>query len=160
MPGGMGAVDYFLKIDGIPGESRDHKHKDEIELISFSWGLAEPSRSYGGGVARPQFNDFQFTMRVNKASPQLFLATASGKHLKEAMLSVRRAGKDQLEYLKIKFADVLVTSYQQAGAEEPPAEVVSFAFDRIELEYSQASPQGPPGGSFKAGWDLSRNLKI
>jgi len=160
MPGGAGGVDYFLKVDGIPGESRDSKHKDEIELVSFSWGLAEPSRAPGGGVARPQFNDFRFTMRVTKASPQLFLATATGKHLKEATLSVRRASKDQLEYLKIKLGDVLVTSYQQTGTEEVEHELVSFAFDRIALEYTQATPQGRPGGSFKAGWDLTRNLKI
>src|SRR5918912_3232360 len=113
-----GSIDYFLKIDGIPGESRDAKHKDEIELVSFSWGVAQAGRASpaagGGGAGRPQFKDFEFLMRVNKASPQLFLATVSGKHLKEASLSVRRSGKAQLEYLKIKFTDVIVTSYEQA----------------------------------------------
>jgi type VI secretion system secreted protein Hcp len=160
--GGVAVSDYFLKIDGISGESKDSKHKDEIELVSFSWGLAETgsSRSGGGSASRPQFRDFEFTMKVNKASPQLFLATASGKHLKEATLSVRRAGKAQLEYLKITFTDVLVTSYQQAGADDLPHEVVSLAFDRIDLQYTQQASSGAGGQVVKAGWDLSRNVKI
>ena len=90
---------YFLKLDGIPGESTDAKHKDEIELMSFAWGVTDAASPSGGGSAgRAKFQDFHFTMLVNKASPQLFLATASGKHIKEGNLAVRRAGKTQVEY--------------------------------------------------------------
>ena len=158
----MAASDYFLKIDGIPGESTDSKHKDEIELVSFSWGVAESVVQGGGGGragARPQFRDFELTKRLDKASPQLFLATASGKHLKEATLSVRKAGKAQLEYLKIKLTDVLVTSLHQTGEGDVPSEVVSFAFEKIELQYTQQTARGT-GAVYKAGWDLSRNLKL
>jgi type VI secretion system secreted protein Hcp len=156
--------DYFLKIDGIPGESLDDKHKDEIELVSFSWGVSHAAAHGAGagvGQGRAQFHDFNFTMRVNKASPLLFLATASGKHLKEATLSVRRAAKVKLEYLKIKFTDVFITSFEEAAeGGEPPEEMVGFAFGRIDLEYKPQQPTGALGAAIKAGWDLSRNSKI
>jgi type VI secretion system secreted protein Hcp len=156
--------DYFLKIDGIPGESLDDKHKDEIQLVSFSWGAshdAAPHGGGGGGAGRAHFQDFHFTMHVNKASPQLFLATVSGKRLKEASLTVRRAAKVKLEYLKIKFSDVLVTSFEEAAGDgEAPEEMVGFAFGRIELDYKPLQATGALGGSVKAGWDLSKNAKI
>ena len=154
---------YFLKVDGIPGESTDAKHKDEIELVSFGWGVTDPvapAGGGGGGAGRPKFQDFHFTMRVNKASPQLFLATASGKHIKEANLAVRRAGKAQLEYLKIKFTDVLVTSFEEAAGAEEPQEAVAFNFGKIAIEYTPQSASGAPGAVIKAGWDLARNVKI
>lgn len=154
-------ADYFLKLDGIPGESRDSKHKDEIELVSFGWGVTQSGPGGGGGGAgRAQFKSFEFLMRVNKASPQLFLACASGKHIKEATLSVRRAAKAALEYLKIKFTDVLVSSYAQAGDEEGAHETVAFDFARIELEYTPQQARGAAAGSIEAGWDLKKNVKI
>jgi type VI secretion system secreted protein Hcp len=155
-------ADYFLKLDGIAGESRDAKHKDEIELVSFSWGVEQSGRGSGsgGGAGRAQFKGFEFLMRVNKASPQLFLATVSGKHIKEATLSVRRAGKAALEYLKIKFTDVLVSSYDQAGDEDVPHEMVAFDFARVELAYTAQQPRGAAAAPVTAGWDLAKNLKI
>jgi type VI secretion system secreted protein Hcp len=157
-------ADYFLKLDGIAGESTDAKHKDEIELVSFSWGLTQTVvlSGAGGGAAagRAKFHDFHFVMRVNKASPQLFLACCSGKHIKEASLSVRRAVKKQLEYLKIKFTDVLITSFDQAGDGDVPEETVAFDFTKIAIDYTPQGPQGAPGGAIHAGWDLSQNVKI
>ena len=92
----MAAVDYFLKIDGIPGESTDSKHKNEIDIESWSWGEANSgSHAYGGGggAGKVSVQDFNFTMHVNKASPKLFLACATGQHIKEALLTCRKAGK-------------------------------------------------------------------
>jgi type VI secretion system secreted protein Hcp len=151
-------LDYFLKMDGIQGESRDAKHKDEIELVSFGWGVARGSGSGsgGGGSGRARFEPFHFTMRTNKASPQLFLATVSGKHIKEASLSVRRAGKQALEYLKIKFSDLIVNSFQEGGGQEPPEELIAFDYGRVEIEYSAQRA----GGAVKAGWDVKKNVKI
>lgn len=155
-------ADYFLKLDGISGESRDSKHKDEIELVSFSWGVSQSGQAgRGGGAGRAQFKSFEFLMKVNKASPQLFLACASGKHIKEASLSVRRAGKAALEYLKIKFTDVLVSSYHAAGSEDQaPHEMVAFDFGRIELAYTFQDARGRAGATIPAGWDLKANKKI
>jgi type VI secretion system secreted protein Hcp len=156
------AVDYFLKLDGIQGESSDAKHKDEIELVSFQWGVTHSGGrpGSGGGAGKAQFKLFEFLMRVNKASPQLFLACASGKHIKEASLSVRKAGKEQLEYLKIKFTDVLVSSFDESAGAEQPEEAVAFSFAKIQLEYLSQQATGKPGGSIDAGWDLSKNVKL
>ena len=153
---------YFLKLDGIPGESTDAKHKDEIELVSFAWGVTDAAGPIGGagGAGRAKFQDFHFTMLVNKASPLLFLATASGKHVKEGNLAVRRADKTKLEYLKIKFTDVLVTSFEEVGGTEQPQEAISFAFGTIAIEFTPQSAKGAPGTVLKVGWDLSRNVKI
>jgi type VI secretion system secreted protein Hcp len=155
-------ADYFLKLDGIQGESSDAKHKDEIELVSFQWGVAQSAGrpGSGGGAGKAQFKSFEFLMRVNKASPQLFLACVSGKHIKEANLSVRKAGKAQLEYLKIKFTDVLVSSFDEAAGTEPPQETVAFNFAKIQVEYTAQAAGRKPGSSVNAGWDLSKNAKI
>jgi type VI secretion system secreted protein Hcp len=161
----MAQADYFLKIDGIPGESTDSKHKDEIELVSFSWGLSNVHGHAGGAVGassrRADFQDFHFTRPFDKASPQLFLACASGKHIKEANLSVRRAGKSQVEYLKIKFSDVLITTVQDgAGGGDAPQESVGLAFGRIDLEYHPQKASGAAAAALKAGWDLGKNIKV
>src|SRR5918995_4005319 len=99
------AVDYFLKIDGIEGESADKAHAKEIELLSFSWGLSQAgagAHGGGGGAGKAAFQDFVFVARVSKASPKLFLTCASGQHVKSVVLSCRRSGGAQLEFLKIK----------------------------------------------------------
>ncbi|HEV8541841.1 MAG TPA: type VI secretion system tube protein Hcp, partial [Verrucomicrobiae bacterium] len=111
----MAQVDYFLKIEGIEGESTDDKHKNEIDIESWSWGETNAgSHAFGGGggAGKVSMNDFSITMRVNKASPKLLLACANGEHIKSASLACRKAGKEQQEYLKIKFSDLLVSSYQ------------------------------------------------
>jgi type VI secretion system secreted protein Hcp len=156
------AAAYFLKLDGISGESTDAKHKDEIELVSFSWGVTQPAIGGGSGrgAGRAQFKQFEFLMRVNKASPQLFLAAVSGKHIKEANLSVRRAAKMELEYLKIKFSEVLISSFEQVAGAEAPEETVAFNFARIAIEYTAQGPRGKPAETIRAGWDLSKNAKI
>ena len=113
------ALDYFLKIDGVSGESPDAKHKGEIQLESFSWGETSPGgagHGGGGGAGKVQMQDLVVTMVVSKASPKLMLACATGKHHKEAVLTVRKAGKDQQEYYIVKLKDVVVTSYQVGGS--------------------------------------------
>src|SRR5436853_3025508 len=110
----MGAVDYFLKIDGIAGESQDLKHKGEIQLESFSWGETQTGAhggGGGGGAGKVQMQDLHVTTHISKASPVLMQSCASGKHLKEAVLTARKAGKGQQEFLVIKLTDVLVSSY-------------------------------------------------
>src|SRR6185295_9713929 len=116
------ASDIFAKIGDIKGESTDDKHKDEIDVLSFSWGVTQTgtlAHGSGGGEGKAQFNDFNFTTNVSKASPALFLACASGTHIKEATIAVRRKGagdKGQEDYLVIKMSDVLVSSYQSGGS--------------------------------------------
>jgi type VI secretion system secreted protein Hcp len=161
----VAAVDYFLKIDGIAGESTDAKHKGEIELQSFSWGEVQAGagagRGTGGGAGKVTMQDLHFATRVSKASPQLLLACASGKHIKVATLVARKAGKGQQEFLVYKFSDVLVSSYQTGGAEgEVPTDQISFNFGRIEVEYLAQKPDGSLDAAAKAGWDVKSNKPV
>jgi type VI secretion system secreted protein Hcp len=157
------AVDFFIKFDGIKGESADAKHKDEIDIESWSWGetrASAPSPGSGAGAGKVAMQDFHFVMRLNKASPSLMQACATGKHIKTALLSARKAGgKSQEDYLTFKFHDVLVSSFQTGGMEQAdvPTDSVSFNFAKIEVEYKQQLPNGSfvPGGQFK--FDLKAN---
>ena len=154
----MAAVDYFLKIDGIQGESRDDRHKDEIDIESFSWGETQSGTfavGGGGGAGKVSMQDFHFTMPVNKASPALFLACAQGDHIKNAILTCRKAGKDQQEFLKITMSDVLVSSFQIGGAGGVvPTDQISLNFAKIEVEYQEQDATGKLVGSIKKWFDL------
>jgi type VI secretion system secreted protein Hcp len=158
------AVDYFLKIDGIEGESTDDRHKGEIEILSFSWGETNAgthAAGGGGGAGKVSMQDIHFTMKMNKASPKLFLACATGEHIKEAVLVARKAGGDQQEYLKVKFTDLLVSSYQTGGSSgDVPTDSFSLNFSKIEFEYKPQNPDGTLGAPVKAGYDLKLNKKV
>jgi len=157
----MAAVDYFLKIDGIQGESKADKHTDEIDVQSFSWGATQ-SGSFagggGGGAGKVAMQDFHFTMLHSKASPALMLACAQGDHIKSAILTCRKAGKEQQEFLKVTMSDCMVSSFQtggSAGANVIPTDQVSLNFAKIEHEYKEQKPDGSLGGSVKKTFDLT-----
>ena len=156
----MAMVDYFLKIDGIEGESQDSKHKNEIEIESFSWGESNiGTASHGGGMGagRVQMQDFNFTMQVNKASPKLFLSCARGDHIKSAILTCRKAGKEQQEYLKVTFSDILVSSFQTGGSGGggvTPMDQIALNFTKVEFEYKEQKPDGSLCGAIKAHYDM------
>lgn len=157
------AVDYFLKIDGIPGESQDKAHKDEIQVESWSWGETQTGTfgaGGGGGAGKVNMQDFSFAMSVNKATPKLILACASGDHIKKAVLTCRKAGKTQQEFLLYTFSDVLVSSYQTGGSSEIPTEQVSINYTKMEVEYKAQKADGSLDGGIKAGWDLKQNVKV
>jgi type VI secretion system secreted protein Hcp len=161
----MAVADYFLKIDGIDGESGDSKHKGEIQLESWSFSESQGgTMAYGGGggAGKVQMQDFNFTARMSKASPNLMLACASGKHLKSAVLTARKAGKPQAEFLSFSLSDILVSAYQTGGAEGEvvPMDSVSLNFSKIQVEYKQQNPDGSLGASIKAGWDVKQNKKF
>jgi len=159
------ATDYFLKLEGIKGESKDSKHKDEIDLMSFSWGATQSGTASfggGGGAGKVQFQDFHFVMRMNKASPLLLQSVATGKHIKEASLVARKAGGTQQEYLKIKFTDVLISSYQSGGSQggdDIPVEQVSLNFAKINVEYADQKEDGSLNPATVASYDLKQNIK-
>jgi type VI secretion system secreted protein Hcp len=156
----MAVVDYFLKVEGIPGEATDHKHKDEINLLSFSFGATQAGTMAfggGGGAGKVSMQDFHFIMNVNKASPKFFLACATGEHIKSALLTCRKAGKEQQEYLKVKFSDLLVSSYQVNGSGDShhlPTDSISFNFSKIEWDYHIQDEKGNLKPGAKAGYDL------
>jgi type VI secretion system secreted protein Hcp len=160
------AVDYFLKIEGIQGESKDSKHADEIDLISWSWGESQTgtmSAGGGGGAGKVAMQDFHFVMKVNKATPVLILKCASGEHITKATLTCRKAGTEQQEFLKYFFHDFIVSSYQTGGSsqgDEIPTEQVSLNYSKMEIEYKEQKADGTLSGPIKAGWDLKKNAKV
>jgi type VI secretion system secreted protein Hcp len=160
----MAAVDLFLKIEGIDGEASDAKHKGSIELDSWNWGATQSgshASGSGGGAGKVHMQDFHAVMKVNKASPKLMLACATGDHIKKAMLTCRKAGKDQQEYLKITFHDLLVSSYQTGmSGSLTPTEHFSLNFAKIEVEYKEQKPDGTLGTPYKAGYCLKTNKPV
>jgi type VI secretion system secreted protein Hcp len=159
-------ADYFLRVDGIPGESTDDKHKGEIEVLSWSWGEVNeaPPRGPGGGVGagKVDMSDLTVVAHFSKASPQLLLACASGKHFKTAVLSARKAGKGQADYLTFSLTDVLVSSYQVAGTADTsvPTDSVGLSFGKIQVEYKEQKADGSLGNAVKVGWDRKANKQI
>ncbi len=162
----MALVDFFLKIEGIDGESADAKHKGEIDLESWSWGEVQGGTHHaggGGGAGKVQMHDFSIVKKVDKGSPKLMLACASGEHLKKATLTCRKAGKDQQEFLKITMTDVLVSSFQTGGhghSDVIPTDQISLNFAKIEFDYKEQKADGTLGGSVKAGWDAKANKVV
>lgn len=157
-------ADMFLKIDGIKGESTDDKHKDEIEVLSWSWGLTQSAASGSGtgglGAGRATAQDFHFVKRIDTASPLLAKHCASGQHIKSALLTLRKAGKEQVEYTKINFSDLMISSYATGGSEGGgvlPNCQVSFTFAKIKFEYWPQKPDGTLGGVVPFEWDTSKN---
>lgn len=162
----MPDVDYFLKIPGIDGESQDAKHKGEIELTSWSFGASQTgsfAHGSGGGAGKVNMQDFHFTMPISKASVKLFLACANGEHIANAVLTARKAGKEQQEYLKITFKECLVSSYQTGGSGGSmglPIDSISLNFSEIAFEYKEQLATGGLGGVIKAGYNLKQNKAV
>jgi type VI secretion system secreted protein Hcp len=162
----MAAVDYFLKLDGIEGESKDDKFKNTIDVESWSWGESQSGANAaggGGGAGKVSMQDFHFVMKVCTASPKLMLACANGDHIKTAELTCRKAGKDQQEYMKIKLTDLIVSSYQtggSAGSSLIPSDQISLNYAKIEMEYKPQTDTGALGTAVKAGWDVKTNKKV
>jgi type VI secretion system secreted protein Hcp len=165
----MATTDFFLKLEGIKGESTDAKHKGEIEIESFSAGLTN-SGSFanapgaGGGSGKVSFQDIHFTKKVDSSSPLLMLACATGQHIKEATLICRKAGGDQQEYLKIKLTDCLVSSFQQGGHGGDgtliPVDQLGINFAKINFDYLPQDATGKVGNAIRSGYDLKANKKV
>ena len=156
------AADIFAKLGDIKGESFDDKHKDEIEVLSFSWGVTSQNAPgapgpVGAAAGKASFKDLTITHTIDKASPLLLQACATGMHLKEATITHRKSGKGQQEFLIIKMNDVIVTSVGMVGSEDAAAtaESVALRFGKVDLEYK---PQ-KADGSLDAGVHFKYDIK-
>ncbi len=149
------AVDMFLKLGDIKGESLDDKHKDEIEILSFSFGISQTLAAGGGGAGgKVSMQDFRVVKNVDTASPDLFDATCSGKHIPDGVFTVRRAGhKESLDFYKVSFENVFVTSVGPGGnaSDGSPMEQVSLNFASVKVEARRLSSSGKPGQ-----WETTR----
>jgi len=161
----MAQVDMFLKLDGIKGESADSKHKDEIHIESWSWGLSQSGShgvSTGGGVGKVAVHDISITKFVDASTPDLMLHCCNGKHIKEGLITVRKAGENPVEYLKIKLSDILVSGVQEAGhGSAQLTESLTLNFAKFNVTYQPQGADGKAAGSPKEmGWNVSGNVKI
>lgn len=163
------AFDAFLKIDGIPGESTDDKHKDWIEILSFKHGLDQPASatasSVGGATAeRVNHATFDIVHLLDKASPKIYEACCTGKHINEVVIELCRSGGDKVKYMEVKLEQVLISKVQSSGASTDqgfPGESVSFSYGKIKWTYTQQKrADGAGGGNISAGWDLTANKTI
>ena len=156
------ALKIFLNLTDIKGESADSKHKDEIVVQSWAWGIAQQvihSGGGGSGAGKASFEDLHFTHQIDKASPLLMLACASGRHIRDATLTVRKAGKTPQEYLIVKLKDVLVTSVDPA-VNDDTHESVTLNFAQVDLEYKPQKADGSLGPGIHFGWDLQANRPV
>jgi len=142
------AVDMFIKIDGIKGESKDSKHKEDIDVLAWSWGLSNSGSAHvggGAGAGKVNVQDLSFTKWLDKASTALMLHGMNGKHIKEALPTVRKAGEKPLEYFTItlKGASVSAVHTSSASGEEGPTEQITFTYGQLKIEYKPQSSSGP-----------------
>jgi type VI secretion system secreted protein Hcp len=157
------AQDIFLKINGIEGESQDASHKNEIEVLGFNWKVHQESSMHagsGGGAGKATVDDLEFVHFVDRSSPNLMKYCLTGKHVPEALLTVRKAGGSPLEYLKLTLTDVIVTSVNPAGTnadEMRVKETVRLSFSKIKQEYAVQNAQGGSGGAVTASYDIKGN---
>lgn len=155
----------FLKVDGIEGDSNDARHKGEIDVDSFSFGASSAGSSAGGaggGAGKVSMNGFTFTARVNKASPKLFVACASGERIKTAVLTVLKAGVQERDFLKVTLSDVTISGYHEGVVEaaDVPIDQVTMRFSKIQVTYSGQRPDGSRDTPVTAGWDVDKNTKL
>lgn len=149
----------FARIGTIKGESKDARHRDEIDVLSWAWGVSNSGGGGlggGAGVGKATFHDLVLTHRIDRATPLLLKACATGQHLKDATVTVRRAGSGQHEYLVITLSDVLVSSVSLSVTEEGDAtdEAVVLTFAKVELSYKPQKPDGSLGTAVKFTHDL------
>jgi type VI secretion system secreted protein Hcp len=159
------AVDMFLELDGVKGESVDKKHKDKIDIIGWGWGMQNSGTFHhgsGGGAGKVSVQDITVTKFIDAASPNIMQFCANGKHFAKGKIIVRKAGGDSaLEYLTIEMDNVLVTHYATGASsgQERLTENVSLNFAKVKVEYATQNDKGGKGTPHAFSWDIAKNTK-
>jgi len=157
------AVDMFIKIGDIKGESRDKVHKELIDVLAWSWGLSNSGSAHmggGAGAGKVNVQDLSFTKYIDKASTNLMVACCKGSHYDEATLIVRKAGGTPLEYIKITLTEVMITSLSTGGSggEDRLTENVTLNFAKFKVEYQPQKADGTKdGGVLTAAYNIAEN---
>lgn len=159
------AMDMFIKIGSLKGESRDSKHKEEIDVLAWSWGLSNSGSAQqgsGAGAGKVNVQDLSFTKYIDKSTPDLMLAACNGKHFDKAVLTVRKAGEQPLEYLLITMEEILISSVSTGGSggEDRLTENVTLNFAKVKVQYKEQTPTGGVGDKPEMGWDIAGNVKM
>jgi type VI secretion system secreted protein Hcp len=155
------AVDMFLKLGDIQGEAQDAKHEGEIDVLAWSWSMSQtpPDFGGGGGAGRPLIRALSITKYIDASSAPIYMNLLTGKFIPEATLTVRKAGADPLEFIKIDMKDVLVTSTNPGGSggEDRLSENISLNFREVCITYTEQSPQGGAGNEYQTCWNVETN---
>ncbi|MGB7188871.1 MAG: type VI secretion system tube protein Hcp [Acidobacteriaceae bacterium] len=154
------AVDYFLKLDGIQGESADEKHKNEITILSWSWGASQTSSvsgSGGSGAGKASLSDLNVMANFDKSTPLFFKNVCAGTHIKTGELTAIKSGADGKPYLKVDFKELFVTSLQMSASSEIPTVSVSFSYNEIKIDYSEQSETGTLTSTGAVTYDTKGN---
>jgi type VI secretion system secreted protein Hcp len=159
------AVDMFIKIGDLKGESVDDKHKEEIDVLAWSWGMSQSGTTHLGtcaGAGKVNVQDISFTKYVDKSSPNLMQYCCNGKHFAEALLTVRKAGETPLEYLKLTLKDLMITAVSTGGSggEDRLTENVTLNFSQFKVEYTPQKKDGTGDAAVTIGWDVAKNVKV
>ena len=157
------AVDMFIKIGDLKGESRDKFHDKEIDVLSWSWGVSNSGSAHlggGAGAGKANVQDLSFTKYIDKCSPSLMLACCKGSHYTDATLVVRKAGGKPLEYLKITLTEVLISSVSTGGSggEDRLTENVSLNFAKVKVDYIEQKPDGTEGDKPTMTYSIAENV--
>lgn len=159
------AVDMFLKLDDVKGESKDSKHAGTIDVLAWSWGFSQSGTTHmggGGGAGKVNVQDISITKYIDRSSPVLELACCTGKHFKQAVLTVRKAGDKPLEYIKITMKEVLISSISLGGSggEDRLTENITLNFAEFKTEYTPQKPDGSGEPAVEAAYHIAQNVKI
>ena len=139
------AVDYFLKLDGIQGESQESGHKDEIQIMSWSWGASQVSSvssTGGSGAGKVSLSDFSIMANFDKSTPKFFKSICAGQHIKSGTMSAIKSGAEGKPYLKVDFKELFVSSLQISASSEVPTVSIGFTYNEIKIDYSTQNEQG------------------
>jgi len=160
------AVDMFMKIDGIDGESTDDKHDKWFEIASFSHGVTQPvsgaSATGGRTAARADFMDVSVTKTIDTGTPDENLFCSNGKHIAKVEFEFCLATGDKHTFMKYELTDVIISSYSVSGSafdESRPTETLSFAYGKIKWEYTPIDHTGKAGAAVDRTWDLEKNVQ-
>jgi type VI secretion system secreted protein Hcp len=154
------AVDYFLKLGGIEGESQDSKHKDEIQIMSWSWGGSQYSSvagTGGSGAGKADLFDCNLMTYFDKATPKLFKSLCKGDHIKSGTLTAVKSGGDGKPYLTVDFTEIFVTTLQLSASNEVPMVSLSFSYNTIKIDYKIQNEQGNLTSTGPVKYDLKAN---
>jgi type VI secretion system secreted protein Hcp len=158
------AVDMFLKLDGVNGESKDKVHGKEIDVLSWSWGMTNSGSAHygaGAGSGKAHVQDLTVTKYVDRSSPNLMLSCCNGKHYGSALLTVRKAGGKPIEYIKIKLEEVMITGVTTGGSQNQDLQTENLIlnFAKVSIDYTPQNADGSPGTAIPFGWDIAANSK-
>ena len=155
-----GAVDMFLRLGEITGESQDKVHKEEIDVLSWNWGMSNSGTTHLGpigGEGKSSVKDLSIIKWIDKATPTIMFHALTGERIPDALLTIRKAGgTTPVEYLKIDFKDIIVTSASTGGSggEDRFTETITLNFAAFKLTYTPQAPDGTPGTAITLNWDI------